>query len=95
MPYTIKNSLTECCLILYLCYSCSTLCKATLIVISGYGFIPSAFKMFYYRRNSNSGKNFGIMPGHSDDMTLITLQDNERVMEVKTCVSSSVVHWKK
>ncbi len=28
------------------------MCNATLITISGYGFIPSAFKMFYYRRNS-------------------------------------------
>ncbi|EPM5081030.1 hypothetical protein ACV50N_004367, partial [Shigella flexneri] len=27
------------------------MCNATLIAISGYGFIPSAFKIFYYRRN--------------------------------------------
>ncbi|MEJ9456174.1 hypothetical protein R1E69_22675, partial [Escherichia coli] len=38
------KSLPECCLTLYLCYSCSTLRKATLIVISGYGVMPSVLK---------------------------------------------------
>ncbi|TIJ27234.1 hypothetical protein EYY15_18505 [Escherichia coli] len=38
------KSLPECCLTLYLYYSCSTLRKATLIVISGYGVMPSVLK---------------------------------------------------
>lgn len=74
------KSLPECCLTLYLCYSCSTLRKATLIVISGYGVMPSVLKNLLPEKQG-SGKAFGITLGHYDDITLITVQDNERVME--------------
>lgn len=75
------NSLTECCLTLYLCYSCSTLRKATLIVISGYGVMPSVLKTSFTGETGKWGKAFGITSGHSDGITLITVQDNGRVME--------------
>lgn len=74
------KSLPECCLTLYLYYSCSTLRKATLIVISGYGVMPSVLKTSLPEKQG-SGKAFGITSGHYDDITLITVQDNERVME--------------
>ena len=74
------KSLPECCLTLYLCYSCSTLRKATLIVISGYGVMPSVLKTSF-TGETGKWKAFGITSGHYDDITLITVQDNERVME--------------
>lgn len=74
------KSLPECCLTLYLYYSCSTLRKATLIVISGYGVMPSVLKTSF-TGETGKWKGFRDNVRHYDDITLITVQDNERVME--------------
>lgn len=88
------KSLPECCLILYLCYSCSTLRKATLIVISGYGVMPSVLK------TSFTGET-GKWKGFRDNVRPLWryyVNHSTRLREgngILNQSSSTVVHWKK
>lgn len=63
------------------------MCNATLIAISGYGFIPSVLKIFF-TGETGKWKDFrdDVRIRYSDGimLTLITAQNNERIMEVKT-----------